>query len=205
MKKTIITLSILFALTFTSQAQGDFKFGITGGLLNSDFDITSSVLGINLADFDAINKTGFYVGALADIGITEAFHVQPELTYGSAGDLSFIYLPIMAKYYVMPNKLYILGGPQFAFSSNIDEIKNTISAVDSSGEVDDFFNSTGIDIGFGAGFDITDQFSVQARYAFELSNRFSDNPGGFTGTLLNLTNLEGKANTLTVGIVYFFN
>lgn len=166
----------LFLMLFNANAQGEFKIGITGGLLNTDANIKISLLNFNLANIDAINKTGFYVGGIADIGISDKFHVQPELTYGSAGDLSFIYVPIMAKYYIVP-KLNIQLGPQFSFSSNLDDIKGAIQDIEgvlgTNSNLDDVLNSLGVDFGFGAGFDVTDQFSVQARYAFEITNRYS--------------------------------
>jgi len=121
---------ILFIAAFTVFVQGTLcaqgvSFGITGGLLNTNTDIDLSAVGISIFNIDAVNETGFYVGVLVDIEATEKFHVQPELTYGSAGDLSFFYLPVMAKFYVV-NKLHIQAGPQFSFSSNLDDIKKAI-------------------------------------------------------------------------------
>lgn len=199
MKKIIFTLSIAF-LTFAGiQAQDAFKFGVTGGLLNSNTDVNISALGINLANIDAINKTGFYIGAIADIAATEKLHIQPELTYGSAGDLSFIYLPVMAKYYVA-NGFHIQAGPQFSFSSNLDDIKQTIEdaqvLLGTNSNIDDAVNSLGVDLSFGAGFDVSDNLTIQARYAFALTDWYSGPLGG---------SLDVKTATLNVGVAYFFN
>lgn len=188
----------LSALTFT---HAQVKFGVTGGLLNTDANIDLSLGDIfDLASIDAVNETGFYIGALADIGINDNFHVQPELTYGSAGDLSFIYLPIMAKYYVIPNKLNIQLGPQFNFSSNLDEIKGAIQDIEgvlgTNGNIDDVLNTFGVELGFGAGLDITDRFSAQARYSFELTDRYSGPLG---------SSLDVRGANLMIGVVYFFN
>ena len=126
MKKLMILLFL--AASFQVAAQGNIKFGVTGGLLNADADVDLSLGDIfDIASIDAINNTGFYIGVISDIGVTDSFHVQPELTYGSAGDLSFVYLPIMAKYYLLPNKLNVQLGPQFTFSSNLDDIKKHYS------------------------------------------------------------------------------
>ncbi len=200
MKKTLFTLLLLVGLIGTARAQGTIKFGITGGLLNSDADIDLSLGNIvSLASIDAVNETGFYVGLITDFEVTDAFHVQPELTYGSAGDLSFVYLPIMAKYYILPNKLHIQLGPQFSFSSNLDDIKDAIRDIDgvlgTNSNLDDVLNTLGVELGFGAGFDITDKFMVQARYALELTDRYSGPLGG---------SLDIKGATLNVGIAYFF-
>lgn len=181
-------------------SQNQIKFGVTGGLLNSDANIDLSLGSIvQLASIDAVNETGFYIGIISDFEVTEAFHVQPELTYGSAGDLSFVYVPVMAKYYVLLNKLNIQLGPQFTFSSNLDDIKGAIQDIEgvlgTNGDIDDVLNTIGIDLGFGAGFDITEKFSVQARYAIELSDRYS-------GPLGNSLDIKGA--TLNVGLAYFF-
>jgi len=149
--------------------------------------------------FDAINVTGFYVGAFADIAASEKFHIQPELTYGSAGKLAFVYLPIMMKYYVA-DKINIQAGPQLSFSTNLQDIKDGLKGIDdilnTDVNLDKAFNSTGVDLVFGAGYDIRDKFFVQARYGLELTNRYS-------GPLNN--SLFVRANTFTVGVGYSFN
>lgn len=198
MRKLLVLILLLTGLQLA--AQGNVKFGITGGLLNADADVNLSVGDIiDIASIDAINNTGFYIGVISDIEVADSFHVQPELTYGSAGDLSFVYLPIMAKYYLIPNKLNVQLGPQFNFSSNLDDIKNTIQDIEgvlgSNTNIDDVLNTIGVEIGFGAGFDITENVSVQARYALEITDRYS-------GPLNNSLDIKGA--TLNVGLAYFF-
>ncbi|GGG56701.1 hypothetical protein GCM10011414_28170 [Croceivirga lutea] len=198
MRNLLVLILLLTGLQLA--AQGNVKFGITGGLLNADADVNLSVGDIiDIASIDAINNTGFYIGVISDIEVADSFHVQPELTYGSAGDLSFVYLPIMAKYYLIPNKLNVQLGPQFNFSSNLDDIKNTIQDIEgvlgSNTNIDDVLNTIGVEIGFGAGFDITENVSVQARYALEITDRYS-------GPLNNSLDIKGA--TLNVGLAYFF-
>ena len=199
--KRILLLSVLVITTFFSVNAQGVDFGVTGGLLNSNVEFKTgnsllNLIGVNR--FGKINNTGFYVGALVDIAATENLHIQPELTYGSAGDLSFVYLPIMAKYYVA-DKFHVQAGPQLNFSSNLDDIKQTIRDVEeiigTNGSVDDVLKTVGVDFGFGAGYDVTEQFGVQARYAFELTDRYS----GPAGSLLNI-----KGSTLNVGVYYKF-
>ena len=104
----------------------------------------------------------------------------------------------MAKYYVV-DKLNIQAGPQLTFSSNLNEIKQSIrdieGVVGSDSNIGDVLRTTGVDLGFGVGYDITDRFFAQARYAFELTNRY-DGP-------LNSV-LEIKPQTLMVGIGFTF-
>ncbi len=203
MKKLFFT-TLVSLLTFAiGQAQEPVGFGVTAGLLNTNADMKISLFGFDIANIDAANKTGFYAGVLGDISVSERFHVQPELTYGKAGDLSFFYLPIMAKYYVA-DKFHLQAGPQFSYSSNIADFKallndtrDAILAVDGPdiGNVDDLVKTTAVEFGVGAGYDITDNIMVQGRYAFSLTDRYS----GPLGSALDLKNV-----TINVGIAYKF-
>ena len=197
MKK--LTIYTLFLLCITATyAQSLPKLGLSGGLLNTNADINISALGFNIANIDAINKTGFYVGLAADIAATQKLHIQPELTYGAAGDLSFIYLPIMLKYYAS-DKFFLQAGPQLSFSSNLNDIKNAIQdiqgVVGGNGNVDDVLKSTAIELGVGLGFDVTENLALQGRYAFALTDRYDGPLGGS----LNVRNA-----TLQIGVLYFF-
>ncbi|WP_273567571.1 porin family protein [Maribacter halichondriae] len=200
MKRTLVLLVFAFLTFFSSNAQG-VEVGVTGGLLNANVEFRTGNSILNLVGvnrFAKINNTGYYAGILVDIAATEKFHVQPELTYGRAGDLSFVYLPIMAKYYVA-DKFHVQAGPQLNFSSNLNDIKQTIQDVEeiigTNGNVDDVLKTLGVDLGFGAGYDITDKLGVQARYAFELTDRYS----GPAGSLLNI-----KGSNLNLGAYYKF-
>lgn len=198
MKKSLYMALCAICMSATLFAQDDIKIGVTGGLINSNTSVNLSVIGFDLLDLNAINKVGFYVGAIGDVGITEKFHAQAELTYGSAGDLGFIFLPIMAKYYIIDG-LNIQVGPQFNISTNVGEIKSAIrdieDVVGSNGNLDDVISKTGVDLGFGAGYDITDNLSAQARFAIEMTNRYN-------GPLNN--SLKVRASTFNIGIAYFF-
>jgi len=201
MKKLLsLSLIALFALNL-AKAQDLPKFGITGGLLNTnvDFKTGNSILNlIGVNNFAKINSTGFYIGALVDIGVVGNFHIQPELLYGSAEDLSFVYLPVMAKYYVA-DKFNIQAGPQLNFSSNLDDIKRAIRDTEellgTNGNVDDVLKTFGIDIGVGAGFDVLDNLSIQGRYSFELTDRYSGPAGGV---------LDIKGSSFMLGVAYMF-
>jgi len=181
---------LTFFLVSGIQAQGDFKFGVTGGLVNSNVRAGASLLNIvDLGSIDAVNKVGFYVGAAADLGISEKFHIQPELLYTKAGNLGYIQLPIMAKYYII-DKLYAQVGPQFSLSTNADEIKDLLGLVNA----EDTVRSIGVDVGFGAGYEVLENLAVQARFSTELTNRYT----GLANTSLSL-----KASNFYVGVVFF--
>ncbi|EAR01940.1 porin family protein [Maribacter sp. HTCC2170] len=200
--KKLFLLSLFSLFVFNlSQAQSLPKFGITGGLLNTNVDFKTgnsllNLVGVN--NFAKINSTGYYIGALVDIEVLGNFHVQPELTYGSAKDLSFIYLPVMAKYYIA-DQFHIQAGPQLNFSSNLDDIKKAIrdteELIGTNGNVDDVLKSVGVDIGVGAGYDVMDNLTIQARYSFELTDRYSGPAGGV---------LDIKGSAFQVGLAYMF-
>ncbi|MFS4416812.1 outer membrane beta-barrel protein [Maribacter sp. 2307ULW6-5] len=192
-------LYLLFGLCVsTAMGQSLPKFGLSGGLLNTNADINVSALGFNLANIDAVNKTGFYVGVAADIAATDALHIQPELLYGSAGDLGFVYLPVMLKYFLGDN-FFLQAGPQLNFSTNLNDIKRAIrdiqGVVGGNGDVDDVLRSTAVDLAVGLGYKVTSNISLQGRYAFALSDRYNGPLGGS----LNVRNA-----TLQLGVLYFF-
>ena len=55
---------------FRNKRSGGIKFGLTGGLLNTNADIKISALGLNIANIDAVNETGFYIRVAVDIAAT---------------------------------------------------------------------------------------------------------------------------------------
>jgi hypothetical protein len=160
---------------------------------NVDLDFT-------LSNFSATNNTGFYLGLLADVAATESLHIQPELTYGSAGDLAYVFLPVMAKFYITP-QFNIQAGPQLSFSTSLNDIKgqvrSAIEIIDSDydGSIESVLKNVGVDLGFGAGFDISDSFMIQARYSLELTNRYTGPGSGL---------LKIKAQNIMVGAAYMF-
>ncbi len=189
MKKVFFTIALSFLFISGIQAQDDFKFGVTGGVVNSSIRGGLSALGFNIASGNIESKFGFYVGASADYGISDKFHVQPELQYVAAGDLSYVQLPVMAKYYII-DKLYAQVGPQFSFSTNADKIKDLLSLVNA----EDSVSSIGVDFAFGAGYELLDNLAVQARFATELTNRYSGPGTSFASV---------KASNFYVGVVFF--
>ena len=88
-----------------------------------------------------------------------------------------------------------------SFSTTLKDVKDDVRAAielidsDYDGSIESALKNVGVDLGFGAAFDATENLSVQARYAFELTNRY-DGPGSGL--------LELKTQHLMVGIIYFF-
>jgi len=175
MKKLLLTVAIAVFGIIGTQAQTT-SFGVMGGL--SMFSPAG--------DVDGDSETGFHVGAMANLGISESFAVQPELTYAMAGDLSMININAIAKYYVTDG-LNLQAGPQIGFIGG-----DTADALDEL--FGDDYSSMNIAIGTGLGYDITENFFAQARYAFQLNSHYSG----------DLDGADFKFNALTVSVGYKF-
>lgn len=178
MKK--ITLSIIAVLAFGFTNAQEVKFGVKGGINLST--LTGDVE-------NASSKVGFQVGGFAEIKLSDKFSVQPELLYSLQGvkfkdseigfattettdNLSYLNIPVMAKYYVA-EKFSLEAGPQIGF---LLSAKSDFSGFDGdedfSGDIDtkDFYKSIDFGVNFGAGYDFTENLSAGLRYNLGLSN-----------------------------------
>jgi opacity protein-like surface antigen len=179
MKK--ITLSIIAVLAFGFTNAQEVKFGVKGGInlstLTGDIENASS-------------KVGFQVGGFAEIKLSDKFSVQPELLYSLQGvkieesipefdlnfkstdNLSYLNIPVMAKYYVA-EKFSLEAGPQIGFLLSAKSDFTDISGDKAtSGDIDvkDDYKSIDFGVNFGAGFDFTENLSAGLRYNLGLSN-----------------------------------
>lgn len=170
MRKIVLT-SILFAsLIFSAKAQTlDVKLGAKGGVNFSN--ITSS---------DMDSKTGFHIGVLAEMFLSEQFSLQPEILYSTQGaelkedyssvkyNLEYISVPVMAKYYVADG-FNLQVGPQFSFLSK-SELKGEIEGLGSTTlNVKDSTESFYFGVNFGLGYEFPVGVFVVARYNLGLT------------------------------------
>ena len=193
MKKINLLVTLFLLSFFGLQAQGDIGFGVTAGYINGSGK--ASVAGFDVAE--VTNGSGFYIGLLADIGVSDKFSVQPEILYGGIDGEGAIFIPIMAKYYIA-EKFNLQAGPQLDFIMGLNDLEKEL------------IKTTGFSLGFGAGFDINENFSIQGRYNIGLNNRVDGNITGLLGDLGipvigDLINPELKVNTFQIGLVYNFN
>lgn len=162
MKKLLLGTLLLLGTSAATLAQS-VKFGIKAGANFSNVDAQ---------DVNTDNITSWHAGALVEIHALPNFSVQPELFYSSQGakvqgadDFKFDYIavPVLAKFYLIADKLSLEAGPQFSFLVN-DESPF-------SGIADDF-DSQSFDFGVigGLGFNITEHIFAQARYVVGLSD-----------------------------------
>jgi opacity protein-like surface antigen len=105
------------------------------------------------------------------------------VNYGNIEDSGILYIPVMAKYYIADSGFSLQAGPQASIL-----LEETGSDV----------NGLGLDLGFGASYDITENFFAEARYAFEITNRLTDEFTDANG------DISSRINSLNIGIGYRF-
>ena len=184
MKKIIICISAVLLLNTGSYAQ-ETSFGIKAGanLANLTGDVEDTKM-----------LFGAYGGAFAHIGISETFGIQPEVLFSmegakSSGEdlaLSYINIPVMLKY-SNPSGFFAELGPQIGILTSA-KLKLDGGSVDFK----DYLKSTNFVLGIGAGYNVTPQIGVGARYNLGLSNISDDSEG------------ELKTSVISFGLHYNF-
>ena len=201
MKKLFLGLSIAASSLVFSQ-----QFGIKGGM---------NVSSISDDGYDDTkSKVGYYGGVFVNIPASESFSIQPEVIYNNLGsevkgtvlgnsysqklNLNYITVPVMFQYKATP-QFYLEAGPEFGFLVSADS-KTTWNNSTSTAELDkDNFNNFNMGVGLGAGFDITKNVGINARYVAGFSNvtKPSSDPDPST-------NSKNKNNTFQVGLNFKF-
>ena len=189
MKKLGVLIALLAISIVSINAQGKASFGATAGFINGSGKIDFSVIGFNIGGVDVVNGSGFYAGLLADIEATDKLHVQPEVLYAGIDGEGVIIVPVVLKYYVATN-LNIQAGPQVDFVLDIPSL------------VKEVVDTAGFSLAFGAGYDIGDQFAVQARYSVGITNRVN---GDLTSIAEEIADADLKIDTFQIGVIYKFN
>src|SRR5690554_4147726 len=161
MKKLVLFAAIAIMSVTVSQAQ-EIRLGAKAGV---NF---ATLGGDDIGDVKS--RTGFHIGGLVEIPITESFWVQPEILYSAQGakyeekgmelqvpysfkttiKLDYIQVPVMAKYYVVEG-LALEAGPQIAFlAKSTGEVEGSIGGVSYEDE-DDIDDVSKIDFSVGVG------------------------------------------------------
>ena len=159
-----IFLVAIAVMTFGFANAQKTRFGIKGGL-----NITSYSGG----DYwDSNSLVGFQVGGFAEIKIIERLAIQPEILFSTQGasldtpfgdydeKLNYINVPVLAKFYIT-KQFTVEGGPQLGF---------LVSAKQDGHDAKDDYKSVDTGFNFGAGYNFTDNVSVNLRYTVGLSN-----------------------------------
>ncbi len=168
MKRTIVTLILLVLGTGFSQAQM-LKFGVKGGVNFANYT------GGDISGIDFKTITSYHVGAVVELKVFENFAIQPELLYSTQGselegfgdqiknELGYLSLPVLAKFYLTPNKLSLELGPQ---ASVLVSERNEVDTNDT--------NSFDFGLAGGLSYKITDGLFVSGRYVAGLTEAKQD-------------------------------
>ena len=160
MKKLFICCFFSLSISMISFAQEGFS--AKAGINNVTIDLDG---------FGSESELGFFLGGSYTFETNCPVQIEPSVLVSIVDDLTALYIPVMAKYPIS-DQFNIQAGPQINYLlEDVDE------------------GAFGLDLGLGAGFNIDENWFVEARYAFEL---FRDVDG------FNI-------NTLTAGVGYRFN
>ncbi|MBC3847802.1 porin family protein [Winogradskyella echinorum] len=154
MKKLFLAAFAVFAFASVN-AQ---SFGALGGL--SMLTAKAEAGGFDASD----SETGFHLGVFAELEVSDQFAIQPELTYTIAGDVSIIGLNAIAKYNVS-EEFNIQLGPQIGFIGG--DVGDAIDDFDDDG------TKLNLQLAIGAGYNISEELFVQARYGFQLNDHYT--------------------------------
>ncbi|MFD2036911.1 porin family protein [Belliella marina] len=123
MKKSLYLTLVIVLVGFTETYAQGLNFGLKGGANFSNFEGTS-------ANFDSESITSYHAGAFVELGLSSRLSIQPELLYSTMGanvssfnsaaddfknELGYISVPLLARIYLIPNRLSIDLGPQVSF------------------------------------------------------------------------------------------
>ncbi|EAR01941.1 porin family protein [Maribacter sp. HTCC2170] len=160
--KKVVLVAALALFSFSVSAQEGF-FGKVG---LSNVTAKVDILGASVSD----SEMGFLAGVGYNFVVDDTFEVEPSVLFSVVSDLNSLYIPIMAKYKVA-EEFSIQAGPQI----------NYLLEDMTQGEF-------GLDLAFGVGYNFSDQFFADARYALEVSR-----------------DIEGfSLNSLQIGVGYRF-
>ncbi|MFV9550986.1 outer membrane beta-barrel protein [Algibacter sp. PT7-4] len=195
MKKINLSITLGFIFILFSSC-GGLRGGYYGGCESYSYSYSESAIATNvaskssssksstnsatmLAEFkNNTTKSGFFIGYyFTDIELGDKFELQPEIDFVSIKDLNQLQVPVLVKYEVIDN-INVLAGPNVGYLLDAPEGIKSINF--------------GVDV--GAAYTLTDNFNINARYGFGLSNLL-DNPAG---------DATSKLSGFQIGIGYQF-
>lgn len=188
MRKIILTFIVLAGMNLTNAQDqnkaksSDVKFGLKAGLNVTNMNVSG--------DFAPDTKAlpNFHIGAFVEIGINEKWAFQPELIYSMQGSkfdmlyvegtdvyntentfkLNYLNIPLMFKY--NENKLFFEAGPQIGFLTSA-KLKTSVEGFGSGNQdVKELFKTIDLGLGFGIGYNFSEQVGANLRYNFGLTN-----------------------------------
>ncbi len=208
MKKLLLS-AVFTTLSLVATAQEEaIRFGAKAGV---NF---ASISGDETDDFKG--KTGFHIGAVLEIPLSEKFAFQPELIYSTQGTkndyseegyefstniestakLNYLNIPLMAKVYVTQG-FSIQAGPQIGFLLSAKEEAETTSQDITISAEQDLEDTNGIDLGvnFGLGYQLDMGLFFDGRYNIGTSNIWKT---------VNGVDFKQKNNVIQLSVGYKF-
>lgn len=184
MKKILVVVALLVAQIGFSQ---EVKWGVKAGYNLTNFD----------GDYSSIDYTsGFHVGGLSEIAISDKFSLQAELLYSQEGGkyafeineppfalkaservtLGYLNLPVLAKFYVSKG-FSLEAGPQIGLllsgkTSYESSVTIAGETTNESGTFDikDRLKSISYGLNLGFGYEFKNKLFLQARYHLGLAD-----------------------------------
>ena len=162
----IFLFAAVMALPSLTFGQG-IGLGIKGGLNFANVDVKN----IPGQSFDT--KTGYHIGGVVIINLSEKWGIQPELLFSAQGtetpdsksDFNYLSIPILLRWKPV-DLLSIEAGPQFGILLSAEE--------DLVGDVKDAFKSNDSGVALGATVHLPLGLNVGARYYWGIGNILED-------------------------------
>jgi hypothetical protein len=191
MKKLLVFAAIAVVSVMSIHAQ-ETLFGVKAGV---NF---ASIVGDDFED--ASSLTGFNIGAVASLGLSDVIAIQPEVVFSGQGakddedgefktKLGYVNVPVLLSFTVVEG-LSLQAGPQIGIN---------ISAKDEfDGETEDIEGVNTLDLsgGFGAQYYLEDIGAfAQLRYTVGFNSIFEDFEG---------ETFDAKNSVLSISVGWFF-
>ena len=192
MKKVVLFFAIAIA-AFSANAQ-KVKYGVKAGA-NLFYQLT----GDDADDFEESRKMklGVAGGAFANISLTEALSLQPELLYSTEGNLQkegdmkqsinlgYINIPVMLQYNIASG-FFAETGPQLGFLTSA-KAKMDDGDDEETMDIKDDLKSINFSWALGVGYKMANGFGVGARYNLGLSSIADDDDTKIKSSGLNVS------------------
>ena len=197
MKKILILITALTAITWSANAQLQFSFGPGAGL---NFAVHSSSDGSeSISRFGALVTSQFdmqfsrSLALLLWVDMYSDMSAKQEVdSYLQEWKINYFSIAPTLKYCVLRSPFYLFGGPGFGFKT-VGKIKQTFQGFSTEEDIPDM--ETRIDIRLGAG------------YEFYMSNRLTLTPFATFNAGINdvVTDSGWKIQGLQFGLVLRYN
>jgi len=177
-----ITIGLILGILVTSPVHCQIDLGIKAGLNNSTN--VDNLETTNEFENDKEYRTGYHIGIVSNINLSEKFTINPEMLYSQKGyknvsrvvytydaygnpleydeskydvRLNYIVVPVLFGYEVV-NNLYLYTGPEFGYLFNTNA---------------NFNNGFEFSLAGGTGYNIG-RFTIELRYIHGLSSLTTD-------------------------------